>query len=354
MKKILLCLLLTNFVAYGQNSMNTSASDSWIGYINVFELNGAYINGFVSQVPDNKTVLDVPGDLITLHPNFKQYQDNPTEPYWVNQTTGEGAKILETSTYVEPGATFNEVDLTFAGSVVSNTLSVNYEAKFFIKALDPNNGYQDALNGTKVFDIPASGNFSVSALGTELTTGLIIQYGFSIRGLNANPADEASLGNIVITGAQCNVDVTTTTSNTTIEATAANLNYQWLNCDDNYSVIPGATSQSFTAAQNGNYAVQITDGVCVDTSDCVQISTVSLSEMTNNHGVKVYPNPAQNTIHIDNFNAYESYKIVDLQGKTLLANSIANTVNIESLEQGQYFIHLFNDNSYAVVKFIKM
>ena len=47
----------------------------------------------------------------------------------------------------------------------------DYEAKFFIKALDPNNGYQDAFAGAKTFDIPMSGTFTVSALASELTAG---------------------------------------------------------------------------------------------------------------------------------------------------------------------------------------
>ena len=105
---------------------------------------------------------------------------------------------MEASTFVEPGATFSGVDLTFSGNVQSNTLDSNYTAKFFIKALDPNNGYLDAFNGTKTFVLPSSGNFTVSATAAELAPGLIVQYGFMVIGANANPADEASLGSVVI------------------------------------------------------------------------------------------------------------------------------------------------------------
>ena len=34
--------------------------------------------------------------------------------------------------------------------------------------------------------------------------------------------------------------------------------YQWLDCDDNYAPIEGATDMVFTATQNGSYALEIT------------------------------------------------------------------------------------------------
>lgn len=56
--------------------------------------------------------------------------------------------------------------------------------------------------------------------------------------------------------------------------------YQWLDCNDNYSVIPGETSQSFSPSSNGSYAVQIYEvgGICVDTSACYTISVIGISE----------------------------------------------------------------------------
>ena len=128
-----------------------------------------------------------------------------SDPYWVDQTTGEGVKIMEASTYVEPGVTFNGQDLTFTGNVVSNTLDAAYEAKFFIKALDPANSYQDALNNAYFIDLPASGDFTVSVTGAELATGLIVQYGFAVNGVNANPADEMALGNVTIEGSTLSI-----------------------------------------------------------------------------------------------------------------------------------------------------
>jgi hypothetical protein len=204
MKKIytlVAALSLTCTAAVAQNIVDCSASDAWVGYMNVFKLpvdGGGYEFGSAWEVSALKTELNETDDQIILHPNFNTYGDNPTDPFWVIIETGEGNKDLEASTYVEPGGTFNGVDLTFKGSVIANTLDTNYTASFFIKALDPGAGYSDALGGAKIFELPASGAFSVSATGAELAPGLIVQYGFIVRGTNANPANEAALGSVVI------------------------------------------------------------------------------------------------------------------------------------------------------------
>ena len=192
--------LLSLPMIFAQNNIEVSGGDNWIGYMNVFFLDGNYDFGSAWGVPDLKSTPNAGANTLTLQPNFNTYADNPTDPNWVNQTTGEGNKKLEALTFVEPGATFNGQDLTFSGTVQAYTLDDSYTVQYFIKALDPDNGYADALGGAKVFDLPTSGDFSVSATAAELAPGLLVQYGFSVAGRNANPANEAALGSVVITG----------------------------------------------------------------------------------------------------------------------------------------------------------
>lgn len=202
-------VMLLGSVTFAQNVVDAVPTDSWVGYMNVFNLpedGGAYQFGSSWEVTALKTELNETESTIILHPNFNTYGDNPTDTFWVNVVTSEGNKDLEAVTYVEPGATFNGVDLTFKGSVLENTLDEGYTASFFIKALDPGAGYSDALGGSKVIELPASGMFSVSATGAELAPGLIIQYGFIVRGTNANPADEAALGSVVVGSASASTE----------------------------------------------------------------------------------------------------------------------------------------------------
>jgi hypothetical protein len=186
---------------FAQNDVPASASDNWIAFMNVSDLpsdGGAYQFGSFWAVPDVQTVLDVPNNTITLQPNFNTYADNPMDAFWVNQATMEGNKQMEASTFVEPGPSFNGQDLTFSGYVLSHTIDAGYEAQFFVKALDSLNGYSDALAGAYIQTLPTSGQFTVTVPSAELTVGLLIQYGFTIIGVNANPLNEAALGSVVI------------------------------------------------------------------------------------------------------------------------------------------------------------
>ena len=218
MKKLYSLLGATCIVAssFSQNDVMVSATDNWIAYVNVFETpanGGGYLWGSPWAVADVKTTLDVTENTVTLQPNYGLYAADPTDAYWVDQSTMEGNKFLEASTFVEPGPSFNGSDLTFHGDILSNTLDVTqYEALFFIKALDSLNGYQDALGGTQIYTMPASGSFTVSVSAADIPSGLIVQYGFSVRGINANPMDENSLGSVVL-----GMDITSTNEPTEVQ-----------------------------------------------------------------------------------------------------------------------------------------
>ena len=128
-------ILLSSTAAVAQNLVDASASDAWIGYMNVFNLGGGYEFGSAWEVPALQTTLDGGENTVTLQPNFNTYEENPDDLFWVNDD-GTGNKDLEALTFVEPGPTFNEFDLIFQGSVISHTLAEGYNAQFFIKALN--------------------------------------------------------------------------------------------------------------------------------------------------------------------------------------------------------------------------
>mgnify|MGYP001147741435 CR=1 FL=1 len=204
MRKIFTFIIaLTTSFSFAQNNENLSATAPWSSFMNVFDLNGNYMFGDGWTIIDLKTVRDSSNNQIILYPNFNTYAnaiasgDQAEIDYWTDNNGG-GNKIMEASTFVEPGSSYNEQDLTFSGQVISNTISSDYEVKYFIKALDPGNNFADALGGSKVMNLPASGEFQVSATAAELASGLIIQYGFSVIGINANPDSMSVLGNVVI------------------------------------------------------------------------------------------------------------------------------------------------------------
>ena len=192
---------------------SVSAGD-WVGYMNVFDnasgSQGGYQFGSGWGVSDLKTTIvnsnagTIIGDQLVLQPNFNAYVDSlpktdAARAYWTNSSDGGvtpgplGNKWMNANTYVET-ASLSQASYTLAGSVTSNSLNTSlYTAKAFIKVLDPNNGYATVLNDEVT--LPASGPFVVTSNLTPYQ-GLLLQVGFSMNGLNANPADAVSYGSV--------------------------------------------------------------------------------------------------------------------------------------------------------------
>ncbi|MBK9638051.1 MAG: T9SS type A sorting domain-containing protein [Bacteroidetes bacterium] len=86
-------------------------------------------------------------------------------------------------------------------------------------------------------------------------------------------------------------DATVTTFLYTITANATGAVYQWLNCDSNYAVIPGETSQSFLVGSHGTFALAVTENNCTDTSSCINFTGIGIDEVLNSIRIAISPNP---------------------------------------------------------------
>jgi hypothetical protein len=154
------------------------------------------------------------------------------------------------------------------------------------------------------------------------------------------------------------IDITTSTSGASITANNTGATYQWLDCDNNYSLIASETSQSFTATANGNYAVQLTENGCVDTSACVNISTLGVIENNFGNSLSVYPNPTSGNFSIDLGDSYDKsvISISDITGRLLESKTITQSeiLNLSINEPaGIYFITIQAGDKKAVIRLVK-
>ncbi len=155
--------------------------------------------------------------------------------------------------------------------------------------------------------------------------------------INAIPSAQASAANAV-----------------TLVASPSNSYYQWINCSDNTPIL-GATGSTFTATENGNYAVIITgNGGCSDTSDCIVVDQVGLSDLGVEFGLEVYPNPTRDNFFVY-FTKIESLtlNIYDLQGKLIVMNKTIQSgdqVDLSKFENGVYTIEMTDENQQAIVR----
>ncbi len=76
--------------------------------------------------------------------------------------------------------------------------------------------------------------------------------------------------------------------------------YQWLNCQNNFAPIAGATGPSYTATASGSYAVVIDRGGCPpDTSGCVPVVVTHAAGPAPAAQLRAFPNPAQDFVQLE-------------------------------------------------------
>ena len=127
---------------------------------------------------------------------------------------------------------------------------------------------------------------------------------------------------------------------------APGLDYQWLDCLNDFTPILGATEQSYEAS-TGSYAVRVNTGACSDTSACVPviITAVATPKTTS---LRIAPNPAKDLLNIASQTSHAITRItmIDAIGRVVLEKNMHPTpwvqVDISSLNTGTYVVQVFD------------
>jgi ELWxxDGT repeat protein len=163
-------------------------------------------------------------------------------------------------------------------------------------------------------------------------------------------ADNGIVGEELFKYTGCLADAAVTESNLILTATQAGASYQWINCTTN-TEIAGETNQSFTATVDGDYAVIVTDGLCIDTSACMTIAGLGISNDEQNQLV-IFPNPTSANITIQSAEKIESVLIYNTSG-LLVQSEIKNSFSVENLPAGIYFLRIQTENGIVTSRFVK-
>jgi hypothetical protein len=150
------------------------------------------------------------------------------------------------------------------------------------------------------------------------------------------------------------VDPTVELNSTTLTAVATDVTYQWINCDDNSTIIDGATFQSFTPTVSGNYAVIMDDHKCSqDTSACqyVEVQLTGLDHL-GAANIAIYPNPATDNVTVAFTESVTgTVAIVDIHGNIVSATAISSnktTISTADLASGVYVVKIATDKGVYV------
>ncbi len=154
------------------------------------------------------------------------------------------------------------------------------------------------------------------------------------------------------------VDTSVVQSGDTLTANAEGAVYQWVDCNNGYIPVDGATGQNFVPSTVGDYAVVVTVNACTDTSSCYSLSPSAVPEKISAFSADLYPNPTTGDVVLRLGHPEKVIiSITDIAGRKIqVVKGNAKKEIILPLAQWQrgiYLVTVSADKTYKVFKLIK-
>ncbi len=121
-----------------------------------------------------------------------------------------------------------------------------------------------------------------------------------------------------------------------------------LDCNNNFVPVAIDSSDFGYSLAEGEYAMVINNGQCIDTSQCFTLSKLEMEEITSlaNKNIVIYPNPASEEVTVLLRTDLEgSLFLVDLSGRRLIEMGLSKqlskmNIDISKFPAGMYFIEI--------------
>ena len=278
--------------------------------------------------------------------------------YFDTLSTTNGCDSLITLNLTVRDSTHNRVVISACDSITINGQLITQTA-IYTQVLTNSVGCDSVLTLDVTINNTTSSTAFVSACNSYLwtstnrvynATGLYDTTFQSVSGCDSTVRLDLTITNISIAVQQNGFVLT---------ATQANATYQWLDCNNGNTPITGETGRVFTAQQNGSYAVEVSRGNCLDTSNCVVINTVGLADLNEDkHKVKVYPNPTNDIVTIDLgvLSQRTLVELFDVKGQLVQSNLFQNSTLISLPIEGKngvYILKLTYNDRVEVTRVVK-
>ncbi len=260
----------------------------------------------------------------------------------------KGIDVDENDNLYISGGFSGTTDFDPGASMVNHTSTDNFDDAYVV-VLDLNGIYQTSFTFGTTSDDRAE---SISVVNSD-------EYyiaGYFNGTVDFNPASgnypitsNGSADNFVARFGTCSLDLSVSTSGTTLTANQSGAVYAWMDCNTFSNI--GVTTQSLTPASDGDYAVIITQGGCIDTTTCHQVIGVGIDEI-NTAILALYPNPATANLTIKTTEIINGISIYNATGQ-LVQSEIKNTFSVENLPAGIYFLEVKTESGISTARFVK-
>ena len=140
----------------------------------------------------------------------------------------------------------------------------------------------------------------------------------------------------------------------TLTANVAGATYQWIDCNDDNAPLTGETGQTFTATENGNYAVEITVNSCTETSACYVVNSVGVQTLKGNTW-SVSPNPNNGLFTVVSTQSLSDalVEVYTPDGRLVYTTVYSGTelnIDLSNQTRGVYILKVNKETTFRVVK----
>jgi hypothetical protein len=144
--------------------------------------------------------------------------------------------------------------------------------------------------------------------------------------------------------------ITLTVNGNTLGVVESYAGYQWLR---NGQPIGGATSNTYTYIENGNYSVVvINNNGCSDTSEVHVVSHLSISDYSLADQIRIFPNPTADKINVQSPDPVNMI-VIDIYGRKIRQVNNIKQHSIKDLSDGMYFLEIV-DKKGQLIKTVKI
>jgi hypothetical protein len=150
----------------------------------------------------------------------------------------------------------------------------------------------------------------------------------------------------------------TNNSNVLSVTSASGISYQWFNNEEG---IDGATSNSFTPTETGNYSVRISnENGCVATSAAIEVVIAGIDDEYFELGVNIYPVPTSDYVYLEFSETLKKgavLRLIDVSGKELViytsqAPTNKLTLDVSKVMMGMHTLIIVDGNRIARKKIL--
>ena len=235
-------------------------------------------------------------------------------------------------------------------------------------AIDATGNINGTLNNFTLNGSTSNWVAGVQGGSSVINAGICAGDSYSFNGQNLTSAGTYSDTLVSSTGCDSIVTLNLTVSSadtsvalfsTVLHSNQAGAQYQWVDCNNGYAPISGATSQNYAVTIAGSYACIVNVNGCIDTSSCHTVTFAGIADYTINDHIKHYPNPIENWLHVevDPQLKVTAVEVTDLNGKVVYANYNlkAKALKIDATDwaNGIYSMKIITTTEQAMFKLVK-